>query len=74
MDAILSIFSKQNISLDVFITLWNKCVPEQNKTTTLQFYFSVFCIVKLGAWSLFGVGEKWRKEVNPSVDQNENTL
>lgn len=42
----------------------------QNKSKQLHnnCIFLYFALSKLGAWSLFGMGEKWGKEVNPSVD------
>lgn len=61
-------FSVEGISQWLFLLLYGTDVHQNNLAAI------VFPIVELGAWSLAGMGERWRKEVNPSVEQIKNTL
>lgn len=46
MGNILPIFSKRDISVVVFITLWNRCVPEQNNHIIIVFSCILHCQIR----------------------------
>ena len=65
---IVSICSNITNNMHIFSGSCDEKQIIQNKKLGNNYISPLYSTVELGAWSLVGMNERWRKEVNPLVD------